>query len=65
VDAKRVGRAGLHGWKRRVSERVAEPVSRRTPWSREAIEAAFGVVWFALSLRYVLRTLAALRRRAD
>jgi hypothetical protein len=55
-----LGDATLHGWK----ERVADTAARKAPVRDEYVRAALGLVFLALSLRYVvksLRELAALR----
>ena len=58
MDAKRLGDAMLHGWREKLSDRVA----RRAPVADDVARAALGVVWFAISLRYVVRSLRALSR---
>jgi hypothetical protein len=58
MDAKALGDAGLHGWKEKLADRVA----RRAPIADDVARAAFGMLFFALSLRYVIRSLLAARR---
>ena len=58
MDAKTVGDAGLHGWK----ERFANEIARRSPVADDVVRAAFGALFFALSLRYVVRSLRAVTR---
>jgi hypothetical protein len=58
VDAKRVGDAGLHGWK----ETFANAIARRAPVADDVVRAALGVLFFALSVRYVVRSLRAVSR---
>jgi hypothetical protein len=48
MDVTRLGQAGLHGWRERAADRVAR--------------AALGALFFALSLRYVVRSLRAVAR---
>ena len=54
-----IGTAGLQGWRRKVSDVVAEPVAARTPRGYEQVRAALGALFFALSLMYVVKTLSA------
>lgn len=58
MDAKALGDAGLHGWKEKVADRVA----RRAPIADDIVRAGLGALFFALSLRYVIRSLLAARR---
>jgi hypothetical protein len=61
MDAKALGHAGLHGWK----EKVADTVARRAPIADDVVRAALGALFFALSLRYVIRSLLAAKRELD
>jgi hypothetical protein len=54
-----IATAGLQGWRRKVSDAVAEPVAARTPLGSEQVRAALGALFFALSLTYVVKTLSA------
>ncbi|HEV2785499.1 MAG TPA: hypothetical protein VGV67_03860 [Solirubrobacteraceae bacterium] len=54
-----MGTAGLQGWRRKVGDAVAPPLAQRTPLGSEQIRAAVGAVFFALSVMYVVKTLAA------
>jgi hypothetical protein len=58
VDTKTFGDATLHGWREKVSNRVA----RRVPVADDVARAVFGLFWFAVSLRYVVRSVGALTR---
>ncbi len=59
ATATRVGTAGLQGWRRKVGDAVAPPLAQRTPLGSEQIRAAVGAAFFALSVMYVVKTLAA------
>lgn len=63
MDASRYADAGLHGWKARVGEGVAERVSSRTRLTRDQVKLFVGALFFLLSLRYVVKTVAAVARR--
>ena len=65
MDTVKLGQAGLVGWRRRVGERIAEPVSRRTRLEFEQVLAIVGVVFFALTVRRFFRMLRAAREARD
>jgi hypothetical protein len=55
-----LGNATLHGWK----EKVADTAARKAPVRDEYVRAALGLLFLALSVRHVVRSvreLAALR----
>lgn len=54
--AARVGQAGLQGWREKVADGVAEPLSKRTPLEEEQVRALIGGVFFVLSVMYVVKT---------
>jgi hypothetical protein len=58
VDPKALGHAGLHGWREKVAARVA----RRVPVADDVARAVLGGLFFALSLRYVIRSVRAAAR---
>jgi hypothetical protein len=55
MDAITLGKAGLKGWRARVADAVAGPVSRRAPVSDDQVRAAIGAVFLALSVMYVVK----------
>ena len=65
MDAQKLGQAGLVGWRRQVGERVAEPISRRTGLSFEKVTAIVGAIFFALTVRRLVRMLLAAREARD
>jgi hypothetical protein len=65
VDAQKLGQAGLVGWRRKIGERVAEPVSRRTGLSFDQALAIVGGLFFVLTVRRLVRMLAAAREARD
>ena len=65
MDAQKLGQAGLVGWRRQVGERVAEPISRRTGFSFEQVTAIVGAIFFALTVRRLVRMLLAAREARD
>lgn len=60
MDVKRFGETALSGWR----EKVADAVAERAPVRSDRARAAIGVVFFALSLRYVLKTVGRAARQA-
>jgi hypothetical protein len=63
MDATKYADAGLHGWKARVGEGVADRVSNRTRLSRDQVKLVLGAAFFLLSLQYVVKTVVELARR--
>ena len=63
ANATQIGTAGLQGWRAKVGEAVAPPVARRTPLDEEQVRAIVGATFLVLSVVYVVKSLAALRRR--
>ena len=57
--ATQVGSAGLQGWRAKVGDALADPVSQRTPLSADQVRAGLGGVFFALSVLYVVKTVRA------
>lgn len=64
ATATKVGQAGLQGWRVKVADGVAEPISNRTPLGEEQVRAAIGGLFFVLSVMYVVKTLRAAAGRA-
>lgn len=53
-----IGHAGVaQGWRETVADRVSRPAAKRLPLDADAIRAAIGIGFFALSAVYVARTL--------
>jgi hypothetical protein len=62
ADVTRIGSAGLQGWRQKLADAVADPVAGRTPLRPDQVRAALGAVFFALSVSYVVKTVAAASR---
>ena len=62
ADMKRMGQAGLLGWRAKVGDVVAQPVAKRSPLGEDDVRAAVGAVFFVLAAVYVIRTAATLIR---
>ena len=57
--ATQLGQAGLQGWRGKVADGVAAPLSKRTPLDEDQVRALVGALFFVLSVAYVVRTLQA------
>ena len=57
ATATQVGQAGLQGWREKVADGVAAPVSSRTPLGEDQVRALIGGAFFVLSVLYVVKTL--------
>ncbi|MDN5750282.1 MAG: hypothetical protein L0H64_17520 [Pseudonocardia sp.] len=62
MDATRMGRQALSGWRHKVGEPVARQVSRRTRLSSEQAQAVIGAAFFLASVLYIAKTIAAVLR---
>ena len=65
MDATKLGQAGLVGWRRKVGERIAEPVSRRTRLTSDQVMGVVGAIFFVLTLRRFIRMTRAAREARD
>jgi hypothetical protein len=63
ASATELGTAGLQGWRGKVGDAVAKPVSQRTPLDDEQVRAAVGALFFVLAVMYVVRTITAASQR--
>ena len=54
MDATRLGQTALVGWR----DKVANVVADRVPVRSDRARAAIGALFFALSLSYVVKTIA-------
>ena len=57
MDRVAMGKAGLQGWRAKVGDAVAEPVSNHSSLSKDQVQAAVGAVFFVLSVMYVVSTI--------
>lgn len=63
MDTVTIGTAGLKGWRAKVADAVAKPVSKKTSLSDDQVRAVIGMTFFALSVLYVTGTLKRLAAR--
>ncbi|MDQ2910510.1 MAG: hypothetical protein M3R39_05780 [Actinomycetota bacterium] len=59
MKVEEVGHAALSGWK----QRVADAVARRAPFRDDQVRASLGLLFLALSVRYLVRTTQQLLQR--
>ncbi len=64
MDTLSIGMAGLKGWRAKVADAVAQPVSQQTGLSDDQVRAVVGAAFFALSVVYVVGTLKRLAARS-
>ena len=64
MDRVEIGKAGLAGWREKVADAVADPLSARIPLSADAVRALIGAVFFVMSVKYVVATAAYVVRTA-
>ena len=62
VDARRVGRAGLVGWRARIGRRLAKSTAKRTRFSERDLLHAIGLYLFLSRARRMVQMLIRLRR---
>jgi hypothetical protein len=62
--SKHIGQAGLVGWRKKIADGVAPKAAERAPFSEDDARAAIGAAFFALSLYYVVSTIARMVRTA-
>ncbi len=62
MDATRLGQASLTGWRRRIGERLAGPVARRTGLRPEQVLAVLGVLSLVLTVRRLVSSARSVRR---
>lgn len=54
MNPTQLGQLGLRGWRQKVADVAAGPLSQRTPLSAAQARALLGGVFFALSTFYVV-----------
>lgn len=63
MDARRLGEAGLQGWRGRVADRMAPAVARRTSLDLDQARRAIGGLFLALTVLYLVKASRDLARR--
>lgn len=57
MQTKRVGLAGLRGWRGSVANAVASPVAKRSRFGEDQVRATVGAVFLLLSIVYIVGAL--------
>ena len=63
TTATKAGQAGLQGWREKVADGVAQPVSKRTPLSEDQVRALIGAAFFVLAVIYIANALRDLAKQ--
>lgn len=56
MKVEEVGQAALEGWRERVADTVGPRLARRSPLRESQVRAALGLVFLALTVKYLLAT---------
>jgi hypothetical protein len=56
VDPIEFGNLAATGWRAKVADALADPLSQKTPLKAEQARAVVGLAFFLLSLLYVVKT---------
>jgi hypothetical protein len=64
MDVKRIGHAGLVGWREKVGDKTARAVSKRSRFDADTIRAVLGAVFLALSIKTTIGMVRRLSRAA-
>ena len=51
MDVKRIGHAGLVGWREKVGDKAASVISKRTRLDADTVRAVLGAVFLALAVK--------------
>jgi uncharacterized membrane protein len=64
MDVKRIGHAGLVGWREKVGDKAARAVAERTRLHADTLRAIFGAVFLALAVKTTAEMAVRLTRAA-
>lgn len=62
MDRRRIGRAGLQGWRAKAAGTVATPVARRSGLDEDQVRAIVGALFLVLAALYLVRAARELAR---
>jgi hypothetical protein len=54
ATATDLGKAGLQGWREKVGDAAAKPLSSKTKLEEDHVKAAVGILFFVLSVVYIV-----------
>ena len=63
MNVEQVGHAALEGWREKAADAVAPHVARRSPLRESQVRAAVGLVFLALTVKYLVTTTRRLLER--
>jgi hypothetical protein len=52
-----LGKAGLQGWREKVGDAAAKPLSSKTKLEEDHVKAAVGAAFFVLAVVYIVTTI--------
>ena len=64
MDVKRIGHAGLVGWREKAGDKAASVISKRTRLDADTVRAVLGAVFLALSIKTTIDMATRLTRVA-
>ncbi len=56
MKIERVGHAALEGWREKAADAVAPRVAHRSPLREDQVRVAVGLVFLALTVKYLVTT---------
>jgi hypothetical protein len=56
VSPTNLGHAGLQGWRKKLADVLAGPISARTPAREEHVRAVVGATFFVLAVSYLIKS---------
>lgn len=63
MNSRRLGEAGLQGWRGQVADRVAPSVARHTSLELDQVRRAIGGLFLVVTVLYLMKAGRALVRR--
>lgn len=63
MNARRLGEAGLQGWRAKLADRAAPAIARRTSFDADQVRKVIGGLFLALAVLYVTKSTRELLRR--
>ena len=64
MDVKRIGQAGLVGWREKAGDKAASVISKRTRLDADTVRAVLGAVFLALAVKTTIDMATRLTRVA-
>ena len=64
MDVKRIGHAGLVGWREKAGDKAASVISKRTRLDADTVRAVVGAVFLAMAVKTMIDMATRLSRAA-